>query len=301
MNIKNIYALTLSILVSLYSYSQETIVLQPDASLGKDALLHGLISEINVNRGDNPQLPASAWTFHGIPGEVRSVFEFDLSAIPDGATIDSAFLSLYAWASDTGLGYHSTLSGSNECWLQRVTSSWDENTVTWQNQPTTTTTHQVAFEASTSATQNYLNIDVANLVQDMVDNPSSSFGFMLKLQNETHYRNMNFASSDHSNINMHPKLVITYSPSLSVHDINKKEIEFNLYPNPVSNFLKIDLSNSFKTITSIEIINSLGQIIERKSDIQSVLTINVSNYAKGLYFIKVNSINTSSIKKVIIY
>lgn len=177
---------------------------------GKDAVLHGLPTQVNINYGQNPQLPAEAWTFGGETGVIRSVFQFDLSSIPPKAQILKASLTLYAWGSETGLGKHSPKSGSNEGLLQRVTSNWDENTVTWDTQPTATEANQVLLPPSTSPDQNYIDIDVTNLVQDMKINPEASFGFMLKLKTESKYRALNFCSKEHADPSRHPKLTVEY-------------------------------------------------------------------------------------------
>lgn len=177
---------------------------------GKDAVLHGLPTLVNVNYGQNPQLPAEAWTFSGEAGIIRSVIQFDLSSIPPNAQITKAALSLYAWGSETGLGKHSSKSGSNEGVLQRVTSNWDEETVTWHSQPTTTEVNQLILPLSSSPEQDYIDIDVTKLVQDMSANPESSFGFMLKLKTEEKYRALNFCSKDHADPLKHPKLVVEY-------------------------------------------------------------------------------------------
>jgi len=187
-----------------------TVEITPDGASGKDALLHGLWSEVDKNYGNNPQFAACAWTVQGIPFVLRSVIQFDLSMIPANAVVTEAYLSLYAWDSDGGLMRHSTLSGSNETWIVRVTSSWNENTVTWNTQPGATTLHQVLIPASISDTENYLDIDVTQLVQDMQANPANSFGFMIRLKTEEYYRNLNFCSSDHANPALHPKLVVKY-------------------------------------------------------------------------------------------
>lgn len=192
--------------------AQTTITLQPDNIQGKDALIHGLQSEKNVNYGSNPQFMANAWTFQGTPGMVRSIVNFDLTSIPLNAVVNKAELYLYGMDSITSGGQvNSSLSGPNNTTLQRITSSWEENTVTWNTQPTYSTQNIVSVPASTASVQDYI-INVSALVQDMINDPAHSFGFMLKLVDENYYRRINFCSSDYSNPLRRPKLVITYTP-----------------------------------------------------------------------------------------
>ena len=70
----------------------------------------------------------------------------------------------------------------------------------------------MALPESISDSEDYLDIDVTRLVQAMAAAPSSNFGFLIKLQDETDYRRLNFASSEHADPARHPKLVITYQP-----------------------------------------------------------------------------------------
>jgi hypothetical protein len=193
-----------------YNYKWiKKLVLQPNSADGKDALLHGLSSEANTNYGSLQFMPSFAWTFGGTPGVGRNLIWFDLSSIPASAVITDAKLSLYAW--DGTSEQHSTLSGSNATLLRRVTSPWNENTVTWSSQPTTTSVNQVLLPASTSLTENYTGMNITHLVNDMIANPN--YGLMLQLQNESYYRRMTFASSDHPNPALRPKLEVTYALS----------------------------------------------------------------------------------------
>ncbi|HEY3430628.1 MAG TPA: DNRLRE domain-containing protein [Cyclobacteriaceae bacterium] len=201
--------LTMGIVCLMGCTSIKTIQV-PGYDDGNDTVLHGLSSKSDVNYGANPQLAADAWTFSKEPGIIRSLLRFDLSTIPPKATVTKATLSLYAWGKDIGLGKHASKTGSNEGLLQRVTSSWDENTVTWNTQPTTTSVNEVMLPASTSPDQNYVNIDVTALINDMRKNPSESFGFMLRLKTEEIYRILNFCSSDHEDHSKHPKLMVEY-------------------------------------------------------------------------------------------
>ncbi len=189
------------------AFAQQTLVLRPDAENGKD----GYINSIKPDKNYQFQtIVAAAWTIKGVPTIVRGLVEFDLSQIPENATVLRATLSLYAFNSPAD-GNHSTSGGSNEALLQRITSDWDKSTLTWNNQPVTTFENQVELIESVSSLEDYLNINVTQLVQDMVANPSCSFGFILRLVTEVHYRRMLFASSDNHNPNLHPKLEIEYT------------------------------------------------------------------------------------------
>ena len=188
--------------------SQTTIILKPGPSTGKDAYIESIFNTLNF--GTHDDFASIAWTNSGNPVLARGLIEFDLSSIPAGATITNAFLSLYSYNSPHNQS-HSTLSGSNESVIQRITTSWDENTVTWNNQPNTTTQNQVFLPASASSIQHYLNIDVTKLAQDIVANPTNSYGFMLKLVNEQYYRKMVFASSDNPNSALHPTLKVCFN------------------------------------------------------------------------------------------
>lgn len=178
--------------------AQQTLFIRPDASCGKDAVLNGLSSQANINYGSDAQLPAAAWLFSGDPGDIRSVIQFDISSIPAGCTILSAKLSLYAWDQSGGFGQHSSINGPNTTLIQRITSPWSESTVTWNTQPASTGINEVLLPSTTNALEDYVNINVTSLVQDMVNDPLNSHGFMLRLETEDYYRSMNFCSSDHS-------------------------------------------------------------------------------------------------------
>ncbi len=189
-------------------FSQTTIVLQPDETTSKDATVWDY--QPNENMGAFTDFTANAWTQSGTPSIARSLIDFDLSAIPSNATIISATLSLYYHHSTHTVG-HSTISGSNACWLKRITSNWNEMTATWNNQPSTTTLNEVALPTSINDTMDYPNIDVTNLISDIYNNPSTGYGMMLMLQTEQYYRALLFASSGEIDPAKRPKLTVTYN------------------------------------------------------------------------------------------
>ena len=200
------------LVVTLDKVGENTIVVLQGSEKMQDISFSSMNPSLN-REDDYPEyLRAVAWTVSGTPAAIRSLIDFDLSTIPDNTTITSAKLTLYNNDDDIAIGGpgHSKISGSNESVLQRVTASWDINTVTWNNQPTATNINQVLLPESTSAYQDYMDIDVTALIQYFIENPAENHGLMLKLKTEQHYRSLNFCSSDHADASKHPKLVITY-------------------------------------------------------------------------------------------
>jgi len=148
-----------------------------------------------------------------LPGRlltVRCLLKFDLHKIRTKNPIKKATLSLYA-VSTAGIGKgHSTLSGSNEFVLVKVTSSWKEHKVTWNTQPCFTEEGTIQLPATSSEMQDFLDIDVTKMVQDMINNPKENYGVMIKLVTEEYYRRVIFGSSDNNDPTKRPKLAIQF-------------------------------------------------------------------------------------------
>lgn len=111
---------------------------------------------------------------HDIPEIGRALIQFDLSAIPPGATINSATLHLYNfyWYGVT-----------NSCFAYRVTASWDELTATWNNQPAYTTTGGVYTNVSTAGA--WYTWNLLAIVQDWIENGQPNYGILMKSGSET--------------------------------------------------------------------------------------------------------------------
>lgn len=300
---KIITTLLLSSFVFL-GFSQTSITLQPNSIDGKDAMVWDYTPN-DVN-GSGYEFEVYAWTYSGAITIRRCFIDFDFSVIPSGAAISSATLTLFNNSSSTSTnGEHSQLSGSNEMVVARVVEDWEENTVKWNNQPNTTSLNQVVTAVSASSNQDYL-IDVTTLVQDMIDNTNNSFGFGLSLLTEEHYRSLIFASSDHTNSALHPKLELTYTVNNStlVKENNLNNQNVVVYPNPTNSRVNIKLNNNSIKYSLVEVYDAKGILVFSENLNQQLsLKLNKSVFGgEGLYFIKLISEDrkSQSINKVII-
>lgn len=222
---------SLFLLIALFgcaiSYAQTTVILKPNAVIGKDAAImnydNGCIATIDsvspadMNFANDTVLWMKDWTWYAIGcngGTLRSLLCFTgLDSIPQNATILSATLRLYGTNADRNTSYPGAPSGfyANTVVVQQVIYPWDENTVTWNTQPTTTTANQFTLPQSTLEYNWNCSVSNPNLVamvQSMVS--GNNYGFLLKLQNEAHYRNLAFSSSDCSDSTLWPELEVTY-------------------------------------------------------------------------------------------
>ncbi len=192
----------------------QTLILQPDASTGKDARIFDF--EPNENFGNQTWIRTAAHTNDGTPTKHRSLIDFDLSSIPSGATVTSAYLSVY----QNDAIEPNFDDRAKEFEILRITESWNEQTVTWNNQPATTDVNKVVVQDNMNSPEDYPDMDVTELIKDMVANPNRGHGFMLQLTSEINYQNLWFGSSETADASVRPKLVIDYCVEDDCEKIN---------------------------------------------------------------------------------
>ncbi len=225
MNTKKIPIFFILILIVLGSKSQTILVIKPDPDEGKDATVR--TDQPNTNYGDDPNYIANAWTFQGDFFIQRSYIDFSLDQIPANSEIISAKLNLYC---NITSGHHQLQSGYNQSNLRMITEEWDESSITWDNQPTTTIANQIVLPTSSINTQNYLDIDILSLINEILTQGDSSIGLMIKLEVEDTYNCMVFASSDHSDRDLRPEIIVIYSecaPPIAIFDYYFTDSIFN--------------------------------------------------------------------------
>jgi type IX secretion system substrate protein len=198
----------------------------------------------------------------------------------------SAELSLYAWDATNGFGQHSSLSGSNEAWLRRVTSPWNESTVTWNTAPSSTTTNQVSVPGTSNPLQNYVDMDVTVLVQDMVNDPANSHGFLLREKTESYYRRMNFCTSDHPNSQLHPKLSITYTALSTAVPDPVPATDLQVFPNPAQDEVVVVPDRVGAGPVTLQLVDAQGQILRSTRSTDARVSFDTRDVAAGTYHVR---------------
>lgn len=297
--IKTRLSLMFFMIVNSFAFAQTTMILQPDSDAGKDAFLNE--NHPNTNYGNATIFISYSWTFSGDAGRGYSLLQFDLSTLPVNSKIQNAELSLYHNARSGSAGQ----AGNNACYLKKITSDWNENLVTWNTIPTSTNANQILLTRSSSPNQDYPNIDLTNFVTDWYNNPQSNYGMLLELIDQSLYNSMKFCSSDCLDSTLRPKLEITYTvdvdepePPIPVNP--EKEKDFNLFSNPSFGLVTIELIGFSSEIVSMDIINSTGQYVKKISNLNIEQEFDLSDLAKGVYFVRVFSDGFSATKKLII-
>ncbi len=226
------------VFTSLQLNAQTTISIRLDSLNGEHAHVNSYWPTLNLT--PDPDFAGITWTANGTQYVGRSLIKFNLNFIDSNVSVTNALLSLYGNPHPIHAPGH---SGQNSCYLRKVINNWDQYLATWANQPSTVTANQVILPQSTSQTQDYPDINVTALVSDMINHPSSNYGFEIGLLTEQVYRSMDFASNHCPDSTKRPKLVITYIPVVGIHPIsNELPKSFNLfqnYPNPFNPVTKI--------------------------------------------------------------
>ncbi len=279
--------------LSMTAEAQNTLVLTP--SQDAPIAYHDNYNSANANYNYAPH--CSAISQPGATGGVnktRGLMEFDLSSIPDTATIFGAFLNLSASGPLSDIGQVTQVGhmGQNASHLQRITSLWNANTVTWNNQPTTTNVDAVPLAQSTYSQENYLSIDVTALVQTMVLDPSNSFGFELKLDNETPSRGILIFGGNAPELDKRPSLVVVYGNCEKVTNIGELDgTNGHLTVSPNITYpggsVRMDLPNGALGASNLVLINAIGQVIYTHPVYQWPMSLTVPALAQGTYTWKV--------------
>jgi len=208
------------------------LTLQPDD--GKDAqVANGGQADSNFGSYDNL---ITNWG-----GNLRSIglVEFDLSALPAGASIVSATLSLF----------HSS-NACPDCRYDvfRVTSAWEESTVTFNSAPTFDSTAAASLIIGDGSSNVFRDWDVTSLVAAWASGAFANHGLWVEEIPVQGDAIAYFDSSD-SSAGLEPRLTIEYA------DASTGELVFN--PKGVGHIQYVPyFSTQEGNVTAISIVNT---------------------------------------------
>ena len=84
-------------------------------------------------------------------------------------------------------------------------------------------------------------------------------------------------------------------------DKNLLENKIKIYPNPASENITIDLGESNSKSLNIDVIDSIGKIIFSESYTnQNKVSVNLSQFSEGVYFVKITNDDKQQIEKLIV-
>jgi hypothetical protein len=90
---------------------------------------------------------------------------------------------------------------------------------------------------------------------------------------------------------------------MGINDVNFDAINYNVYPNPATDNVNINLTNGSSDHVSIVVINNLGQVV-KSADLGNSMdvkhSLNTSDLPKGMYHITTSIGDRSTTKKLII-
>ncbi len=148
---------------------------------------YGDASDLHVGRYDNKNR--------------RILVRFDVSDIPQGSTITSAYLDLHP-VFNQGAG--ATAVTAFNVWPYRILNSWAEATTTWYVQPSVTGMEDPGTNVEASA--DWTRWTVTNIVRSWITNGTSNYGIALLGDGATEGIYAYYARGS----SFGPKLIVTY-------------------------------------------------------------------------------------------
>ena len=154
---------------------------------------------MTTNFGDEDDLIAGDRAM----GIYRTYLQFDLDSIPDDAIVLDARLGLY---------FHNSITApKGNLGVYLVGESWNEGTITWDNQPAVSRTMEDDLSFLGAPMYDFVYWYIGDIVKGWWDGSIPNYGVMLRETDEGGwYAWKYYRSSDWGNASMHPKLEVAY-------------------------------------------------------------------------------------------
>ncbi len=280
MQMKRLSLIIISTLTFLTASAQQGVLhLQPDTSNGNHS---SYISDDGSVCNNCWIIGAGLGTVSAVPVLSRSYFQFNLSLLPNGAAIDSAFLNLFH--EPTVL--QNTQGGSNDVMLTRVSTAWNMASINFLNQPAWSA-DSINLGPSFTPTDDKVHIDVKNSVQFWSLNPSLNFGWSVYARTEIGpiYRFQHWAGFSNSDTTRHPSLDIYYTLTAGTNSISKIKYELR----NLGESIVIDGADE---IIEVAVMNVCGQqALQQIINSSDKINISIIGLPVGLYVAQIKEKN----------
>jgi hypothetical protein len=87
---------------------------------------------------------------------------------------------------------------------------------------------------------------------------------------------------------------------LSMHEIHSENMVFNLYPNPSSDMINLNINSKSADNLILNIYNSIGTLVKKKKLEQNQRQINIGDLSNGIYVVEINSKELTGRQKLLI-
>ena len=239
-------------------------------------------------------------------------------AIPQGATIDSAFITVHC---------HEGKGAEHVCIL-KISGEATDNAVTYilndtvTNRPMTSGSVEWTIEEEWIIWKPYSSIDLGGIIQEIVNRPGwksgNSLALIIEGQDQGITDTMENAREFMSFENIQdpadvdpdgvqgdgknhpdkvPKLTI-YSTLVSVPGINDPQQVFDVYPNPAEGMVNVSFKSS--GTAWIQIFNVRGQMVRSAEITSQTATLDVRDLKSGMYLFRTLQGNSIHTQKVIL-
>jgi hypothetical protein len=144
-----------------------------------------------------------------------------------------------------------------------------------------------SFGLSIDGTPNFVDGYNNNVITGLIYNP---------LPNQTYFYRL---VATYNGNTIYSETYQYRTGTLSIEDLSMDK-QISIFPNPATDFVKIK-SNTFEKIYSLEFYDAIGKLVyfqNIRND--SDLIIEISNFRKGIYFLKVNFESNKTITSKII-
>ncbi len=146
---------------------EHTIIIQPGSEERKDSFVQSKYPGSNFGTATYAMIGNDFG-----PTIIRTYLQFNLSALPKNISITAAHLMVYQYYYFYPLDF--------DIAVHRITSIWEENTITWDHQPNYNLLSEDYICVTNDNDDTWLSWDITSLVQDWLEESIPNYGVVLQ-------------------------------------------------------------------------------------------------------------------------